>query len=125
LSHRCFSGKSGKISCASLKNCLLLHLWPNSQAAEGAIPHLCKQEWKRPTPVRRQLSRTHAFFGRAIPGRCVPMSRMTCSLLRPLFLGGRCGFTIGLKRFKPRASPDVTGGLPPPKQSSKPHQIET
>ena len=53
------------------------------------------------------------------------MSRMTCSLLRPLFLGGRCGFTIGLKRFKPRASPDVTGGLPPPKQSSKPHQIET
>ena len=40
----------------------------NSQAAEQAIPHLYKQELKRPTPVRRRLSRTHAVLGRAIPG---------------------------------------------------------
>jgi len=40
----------------------------NSQAAEQAIPYLYKQELKRPTPVRRRLSRTHAVLGRAIPG---------------------------------------------------------
>ena len=27
-----------------------------SQAADGAIPHLCKQEWKCPTLVQRQLT---------------------------------------------------------------------
>ena len=37
---------------------------PHSQAAEEAIPHLYKQEQKRPTPVRRRLSRTHAVLGR-------------------------------------------------------------
>jgi len=44
---------------------------PHSQAAEAAIPHLCKQEQKRLTPVRRRLSRTQAVLGRAIPGRWV------------------------------------------------------
>jgi len=37
---------------------------PHSQAAEEAIPHLYKQERKRPTPVRRRLSRTQALLGR-------------------------------------------------------------
>jgi len=32
---------------------------PRSQVAEGAMPQLCKQERKRPTPVLRRLSRTH------------------------------------------------------------------
>jgi len=41
---------------------------PHSQVAEGAIPHLYKQEGKRPTPMRRRLSRTQALFGRVIPG---------------------------------------------------------
>jgi len=42
---------------------------PHSQAAEEAIPHLYKQEeWKRPTPLRRLLSRTQAVFGSVIPG---------------------------------------------------------
>ena len=40
---------------------------PHSQAAEGAISHLYKQEWKLPTLVRRQLSWTHAVLGRVIP----------------------------------------------------------
>jgi len=39
---------------------------PHSQAAEEAIPHLYKQERKRPTPVRRRLSRIHAVLGRVI-----------------------------------------------------------
>jgi len=39
---------------------------PYSQSAEEAIPHLYKQERKRPTPMRRRLSRTQAFLGRVI-----------------------------------------------------------
>ena len=35
---------------------------PHSQAAEAAIPCLCKQERKCPTPVRRRLSWTHASW---------------------------------------------------------------
>jgi len=34
----------------------------HSHAAEGVMPHLCKQEQKRPTPVRRRLSRTYTLF---------------------------------------------------------------
>ena len=47
---------------------------PQSQAAEEVIPHLYRQEWKRPTPVRRRLSRMQAVLGRVIPGgweRCL------------------------------------------------------
>jgi len=44
---------------------------PYSQAAEGAISHLCKQEQKRPTLVQRWLSRTDVVLGRVIPGRWV------------------------------------------------------
>jgi len=58
---------------------------PHWQATEGAIPHLCKQERKRPIPVRRRLSRTQALLGRVIPGRCVPVSKMESrSVLQPL-----------------------------------------
>jgi len=46
---------------------------PHWQAAEGNIPHLCKQEPKRPTPVRWRLSRKDVL-SRAIPGGWVPMS---------------------------------------------------
>ena len=49
---------------------------PHSQAAEKAIPHLCKQEWKRLTPVRRWLSWIHAIFSTAILWGWVPMSGM-------------------------------------------------
>jgi len=38
----------------------------NSQAAEGVISHLCKQERKRSTPVQRRLSRTHVVHSRMV-----------------------------------------------------------
>ena len=42
---------------------------PHSQAAVGAIPHLCPVERNKPTPVRRQLSLTQNInsLGRYIP----------------------------------------------------------
>jgi len=58
---------------------------PHSQAAEEAIPHLYKQERKRPTPVRRRLIRTHDVLGRVTPGGRVLWS---CSdLLCKVILG--------------------------------------
>ena len=36
---------------------------PHSQAAEGAILHLCRQERKRPTPVQRRLSPRFSWQG--------------------------------------------------------------
>ena len=46
----------------------------HTQAAEEAIPHLYRQEGRRPTPVWRRLSRTQPLLGRVIPGVCVPVS---------------------------------------------------
>ena len=40
---------------------------PHSQLGEGARPHLCMDEWNRPTPVRRRLSLTQAARGKPIP----------------------------------------------------------
>ena len=40
---------------------------PHSQFGEGAKPHLCMDEWNRPTPVRRRLSLTQAARGKPIP----------------------------------------------------------
>jgi len=54
------------------RSVLLRH---KSQAAEGAIFHLCRQERKRPRRMWRRSSRTCAVLGRAIPGGWVPMSR--------------------------------------------------
>ena len=45
---------------------------PHSQFGEGARPHLCMDEWNRPTPVRRRLSLTLGHRG------------LTCKLLRLL-----------------------------------------
>ena len=47
---------------------------PHSLAAEKGIPYLYKQERKRPTLVRRRLSRTQALLGRVTAGGSVPMS---------------------------------------------------
>ena len=59
---------------------------PHSQAAEGAIHCLCKQERKRLTLVRRWLSRTHAVVGRVIPGGWVmPVSVMKIQSLVVLY----------------------------------------
>ena len=40
---------------------------PHSQFGEGARPHLCMDEWNRPTPVRRRLSLTQAARSKPIP----------------------------------------------------------
>ena len=40
---------------------------PHSQFGEEARPHLCMDEWNRPTPVRRRLSLTQAARGKPIP----------------------------------------------------------
>ena len=50
--------------CYRVLSCLLLA--PNSQAAVGAITHLCIVERDSPTPVRRRLRRTNANLGKNI-----------------------------------------------------------
>ena len=42
---------------------------PRSQFGEVARPHLCMDEWNRPTPVRRRLSLTQAARGKPITNR--------------------------------------------------------
>ena len=37
------------------------------QFGEGARPHLCMDEWNRPTPVQRRLSLTQIVRGKLIP----------------------------------------------------------
>ena len=46
---------------------------PHSQFGEGARPHLCMDEWNRPTPVRRRLSLTQATRGKPIPTGLTPV----------------------------------------------------
>jgi len=46
------------------------------QKGPDPLPHLCKQEWKSPTPVRRRINITHAVLSRAIPGGWVLMLGM-------------------------------------------------
>ena len=46
---------------------------PHSQFGEGARPHLCMDEWNRPTPVRRRLSLTQAAWGKPIPTGLAPV----------------------------------------------------
>ena len=60
---------------------------PHSQVAEDAIPHLYKQERKRPILMRRQLSWTHTVLGRAIAGEWVAVeSRGSRSALQPFHI---------------------------------------
>ena len=56
---------------------------PHSQVAEEDIPHLYQHERKRPTAVRRRLSRTQALLGRVIPGGWVQVSGMNKFLMLP------------------------------------------
>ena len=46
---------------------------PRSQFGEGARPHLCMDEWNRPTPVSRRLSLTQAAWGKPIPTGLAPV----------------------------------------------------
>jgi len=58
------------------KNIRRFGLQRHTQAAEEAIPHLCKQERKRPIPVRKGQSRIDAVLGRVIPEEWVPVTGM-------------------------------------------------
>ena len=44
-----------------------------SQFDEEARPHLCMDEWNRPTPVRRRFSLTQASRGKPIPTSLAPV----------------------------------------------------
>ena len=46
---------------------------PHSQFGKGARPHLCMNEWNRPTLVRRRLSLTQAARGKPIPSGLAPV----------------------------------------------------
>ena len=46
---------------------------PHSQFGEGARPHLCMDEWNRPTSIRRRLSLTQAARGKPIPTDLAPV----------------------------------------------------
>ena len=46
---------------------------PHSQFGEGARPHLCMDEWNRPTPIRRRLSLTQAARGKLISTGLAPV----------------------------------------------------
>ena len=46
---------------------------PHSRFSEGARPHLCMDEWNRPTPVRRRLSLTQAARDKPIPTGLAPV----------------------------------------------------
>ena len=54
---------------------------PHSQFGEGARPHLCMDEWNRPTPVRRRLSLTQAARGKPIPTGLAPVSGTKARIL--------------------------------------------
>ena len=47
---------------------------PHSQFGEGARPHLCMNEWNRPTSVRRRLNLTQDARGKPIPIGLAPVS---------------------------------------------------
>ena len=47
---------------------------PHSQFGEGARPHLCMDEWNRPTPVRKRWSLTQAARDKLIPTGLGPVS---------------------------------------------------
>jgi len=70
---------------------------PHSQAAEEAIPHLCKQEQKRTTPVQRWSSRTHTVLGRVSAGAD---SRKAVQPLRlPLMIHPMCRTYVVVVRW--------------------------
>ena len=71
--HRVLSSKTVRLRAPCGARCIghAVSTWsavcsevPHSQFGEGARPHLCMDEWNRPTPVRRQLSLTQVAWGK-------------------------------------------------------------
>ena len=57
---------------------------PHSQYAMEAMPHLCIDDRKKPTPVRRRLSRTQVGLGSPIPDvRASTSSKNECGREMP------------------------------------------
>ena len=59
---------------------------PHSQYAMEAMPHLCIDDRKKPTPVRRRLSRTQVGLGSPIPdvrASTVHHQKMNADVKRP------------------------------------------
>ena len=54
----------------------VLSYMAHSQIALGATPHLCMDEWKHQTPVRRWFNLIHAGLNRANPSGQGPASGM-------------------------------------------------
>ena len=52
----------------SLIMCETVWVAPQWQVSEGLDPVIFRNDWVLPQPVRRRLSRTHAFRGRVCPG---------------------------------------------------------
>ena len=80
--HRVSSSKTvrPRASCGALCIGHAVRTWsavclgaPHLQFGEGARPHLCMDEWNRPTPVRRRLSLTQATRGKPIPTGLAPV----------------------------------------------------
>ena len=81
--HRVSSSKTVRLRAPCGARCIghAISTWcavcskaPHSQFGEGARPHLCMNEWNRPTPVRRRLSLIQAARGKPIPTGLAPVS---------------------------------------------------
>ena len=80
--HRVSSSKTVRPRAPCVARCIghAIKTWstvcseaPHSQFGEGARPHLCMDEWNRPTPVRRRLSLTQAAQGKPISTNLAPI----------------------------------------------------
>ena len=80
--HRVFSSKTVRPRAPCGARCLgqAVRTWsavfseaPHSQFGEGTRPHLCMDEWNRPTPVRRRLRLTQAAQVKPIPTGLAPV----------------------------------------------------
>ena len=80
--HRVLSSKTVRPGAPRGARCIghVVRTWsavcseaPHSQFGQGVRPHLCMDEWNRPTPVRRRLSLTQAARGKPVPTGLAPL----------------------------------------------------
>jgi len=82
------------------------------------MPHLYKQERKRPAQVRRRLSRTQALLGRVIPGggfRAIPgkvadQCKQTMALCHTGLVKEHDGHTVNQPRLSLKSVENTTVG---------------
>ena len=80
--HRVFSSKTvrPRVPCGARCMGHAIRTWsavclaaPHSQFGEGARPHLCMDEWNRPTLVLKRLSLTQVASDKPIPTGLAPV----------------------------------------------------